>query len=664
MSRSKAQILLGILITATWIQTTIAYKLNATIHDTDLGHITYSDASIKCNRWLTGWLSQSVCESWLKPWTSGVYRSGGKIATFHSSLNHQLASVTIEFQGTDVWVYGPPLSELREVPPDYKICLYESYRLSSAQYCYNTNVTAAYSASNHDQPAVVFARGRLANNQHRIVISVADPVNELTYNGIKFSHVVYTTERPTPWPVEEDRWRYREVVMHDTHPMLSYSPIPSKWEFWRWSPWSARLHTSEDGATTSWHEFNSNEEGYVETKIKAGAIAVYGAPSAYIENRDRLGFACVQLDLGACETIDLKTIYANQKDLVRHEPVLLWRNDALDPSHQTRVSIRSAKTFTGIATIFPFKSIHYREEQEYSSPKPLVGDSKNVTIEHDNYAISYNPGRRCESHGVFGGCSSWFDPWRWREAGPLGSVLTYRSTISKYRVKEDPHITLSFSGSAVYLYGAPTAYAARPFAPQHVCINNACRLIDVEQAYLHPPRRDMESASVDVPQSQSSTAQNITTSMSIPHPELEPVLIWSTTGLNDKLEHTLRLALASLPAPENAEMSIVKIVYTRVTYGRGEYPPKPPAPGQDRAYAGPLKPPYSTNWVPLAHKPLPPISTDLPLHGQSPFLLVFAFVLLQNMGNCATLGPSPKSTGALGAHLAPIQSRYFYRSKP
>ncbi|CAE6515082.1 unnamed protein product, partial [Rhizoctonia solani] len=546
--------------------------------------------------------------------------------------------------GTDVWVYGPPLAELTELPPDYKICLYESYRLSSEHNCYRINVTRAYSASTKDEPAVVFARGRLSNSQHRIVISVADPINSLqAYNGIKFSHAVYTTERPTPWPVEEDHWWYREVVMHDTHPMLSYSSATPKWAFWRSFPWSAKIHTAEDGTTVSWHEFKSSEEGGVDTKIRAGVVAIYGAPSAYINNQDSLGLVCVRLDSGPCETIDLQTIYANQKQLVWHEPILLWRNHALDPNRETRVSIHSIKTSTGAATIFPFKSINYFEEQEYSSTRPPAGDLKNVTVKHDDHSLAYNPGRRCENYGIFNGCSSWFDPWIWREAGPLGGVLTYRSTISQHRVKEDPHITLSFSGSAVYLYGAPTAYAARPFAPQHVCINDACRVIDVEQAYLHPPRGDMESASVGVYQGQNSTAQDITTSMSIPHPELEPVLLWSTSGLNGKLEHRLRLALASLPASDKAEMTIVKIVYTHVAYGLGEYPPKPPAPGPDHAYTGPLQPPYATKWVPPAHERLPPISIDRPPPGQSLSFPMFAFALLV-VGDCATVVGPPTPT--------------------
>ncbi|KAH7335161.1 hypothetical protein B0J17DRAFT_630270 [Rhizoctonia solani] len=540
MSRLKSQTIWAMVMLATWTPSVLAYKVNSTIHDTNLAHVTYSDASIECNNWVYSWFSRPVCSSWSKPWTSGVYHSQDKVATYHSSLNHQLAWITIEFQ--------------------------------------------------------------------------ADPVEDLhVYNGIKFSHAVYTTERPTPWPVEEDHWRYREVIVHDTYPLLYYTPttVP-RWFFWRTDPWSAKVHTTEEGITTSWHEIKSYDEDDrdqwgVETKIKAGAVAIYGAPSAYIENRDSLGL-----------------------DTSLHEPVLLLRNDTLDLSHETRVFIRLVKTTNRTASIFPFKSISYSENQDYSIPTPLVGTLRNVTVNHDDRAVAYNPGRRCERHGFFGLCNSWFDPWKWREAGPLGSILTYRSTTGQYRVKEDPHITLSFSGSAVYLYGAPDVYATRPFARQHVCINNACRVIDVEQAYLHPPRGDMESTGINEVrgQYQSTTVQDGANSMSIPHPELEPVLIWSTTGLDDKVEHTLRLALAALPTPDNAEMSIVKVVYTQVTYGWREHRPDPPGPAPEDAYSGPLYPPYATEWVPLAHKPPPPtLVAPLP-HGQASFTLLLAFAIL------------------------------------
>ncbi|EUC59801.1 transmembrane protein, putative [Rhizoctonia solani AG-3 Rhs1AP] len=591
---------------ATWIRNIMAYKFNTTIHDNDLSHVIYSDTSVKCNRWVRSWLLWKTCDSWAKPWTSGVYHSQGEKVTFHSSLNHRLASVTIKFEGTDVWVYGPPASQLAQPPPDYEICLYESYHTAPKSQCYRTNTTEAYSASeDKEEPVVVFARGQLLDDQHQIVISVANPVDgDQEFNGIRFSHVVYTNERPTPWPVEEDHWRYREVVMHDTHPLLSYSPTTLLG--------SAKVHTVDDGSTISWHEIKSHSEGGVETKIRAGAVAIYGAPSAYIETRESLGSVCIRLDRGRCETVNLKTVYANQREFIQNEsePVLLWRNDRLDPSHETRVSIQLVNASSGATTTFPFKSINYREAQEYSSPQPLTGPLWNVTVNHDDRAISYNPQRRCVHKSWTGWCETWLDRWEKNEVGPSGSVLTYRSTLSKYRTEDDPHITLSFRGSAVYLYGAPAAYAGRPFAPQHVCINDMCRVIDIEQAYLHPP---------------GSAVEDISAPLSSPHPELEPVLIWAITGLDGQLEHTLRLALAPLPSQDDAVMTIVKVVYTQADVRHDEHQ-DPPAPKPDHAYAGPLHPPYATALAPLDHKPLPTISTDT-LLGWPPFLLLFAFFI-------------------------------------
>ncbi|CAE6428898.1 unnamed protein product [Rhizoctonia solani] len=615
VSRLKSQIIWGVLMIATWIWGTAGYRINTTIHDTNLAHVTYSDVSIECDRWVNSWLFWKVCDSWLKPWTPDVYHSQGKIVTFHSSLNHELASVTIDFQGTDVWVYGPSSSQLAEFPPDYKICLYESYHLSSIGQCYRVNTKEAYSASkDEDKPIVVFARGKLQNHSHRIVISVANPVNKTqAYSGIKFSHAVYTSERPTPWPVEEDHWRYREVVMHDTHPLLSYSPLASLERSIRGTAWIAKVHTAEDGTVISWHELRSHSEqdqdqcGIVTRIRGTGAVAIYGAPSAYIENQNMLGFVCVRLDLGLCETVDLKTIYANQRYHTRHDPVLLWRNDGLDPSRETLVSIRLTKMPTGAKTVFPFKSINYFEEKGYASPESVAADFENVTVGREDQNILYSPKKR----------------WKWRKVGPVGSVLTYRSTLSRYRAKEDPHITLSFRGSAVYLYGAPNAYATRPFAPQHVCINNACRVIDVEQAYLHPPPGSMSSAGISRTHGRNEATQDITASLSVPHPELEPVLIWSITGLDDKAEHTLRLAFAPLPSQKNAEMSIVKVVYTKVTYRQGEGRPDPPPPGPDRTYSGPLQLPHTTKWVPLGHKS-PHVLVDPPAPDQQPSIVSFS----------------------------------------
>ncbi|CAE6402030.1 unnamed protein product [Rhizoctonia solani] len=603
MDRFRARVIWGILTIATWTEVALgySYKVNVTLYDTNSAHVTYSDVPIACRRWVNSWLF----------WK-------GKVATLHSSLNHQNSSVNIEFKGSDVWVYGPPLSQLAKLPPDYKICLYEKYNFSTKPDCYQSNITAAYYANkDEDRPVVVFARGGLQHHQHRIEISIADPVDDLQdYDGIKFSHVLYTTERPTPWPIEEDGWRYREVVMDDTHPLFSYSPPTTSDPLAATPAWLARVHTADDGTVMSWHELRSHNEGdqdewRVGSKIKAGAVAIYGAPNAYVErNRYDLGFVCVRLDLGLCEVVDLKTIYANnqQKYYARPEPVLLWYSDALDPSRETLVSIHQVKGPTGTGTVFPFKSMNYFEQKEYTNSGLRVGKSENVTVTNDDRSISYNPPQSCDESARK--CDPWGSPWIQRKVGPLGTKLSFRSTIWNHRDEMDPHVTMSFKGSALYLYGAPNAYAARPFAPQHVCINDVCRVIDVEQAYLHPPS-DVESTGANVAHGHS-TIQGDATSVSIPHPELEPVLIWSITGLDDENLHTFRLALASVPAPLNAEMTFVKISYTRVTYRYGEGRPDPPSPKPDRAYMGPLQPPYATNWTPFDHKPPPPFSINPP----------------------------------------------------
>jgi hypothetical protein len=106
--------------------------------------------------------------------------------------------------------------------------------------------------------------------------------------------------------------------------------------------------------------------------------------------------------------------------------------------------------------------------------------------------------------------------------------------------------------------------------------------------------------------------KNITTS-SGPHPELEPVLIWSMTGLDENIQHKVRLALAALPSVDNAEMSIAKVVYTKVSYEPGQSRPNSPMPHPDPRYEGPLFPPHACKWEPQhSTLPLPTPTTPLP----------------------------------------------------
>ncbi|KAB5587876.1 hypothetical protein CTheo_8681 [Ceratobasidium theobromae] len=598
----------------------ICSGINATIYDTDLAHITYAPEEDFCVQWQNRVFWQT-CAAWAKPWMSEVYRKRGKLASFRRSLDHELPSVTVEFQGYAIWLYGPPRSQLTAIPVDYKICMHEDHHLALDPVCYRIDVSEAYSvAEDYDSPVEIFAKGGLQYQQHRVVVSVGDPINEATaYKGIQFSHAVYTIERPTPWPVDEDAWRFREIIMHDTHPLLSYWPrMPPSW--FR-SGWLAKTYTAEDGSVVSWHELRSRSEENrdqwgVDATITAGAVMVYGIPKAHITDTDYLSYICVRLNSGPCEIVDVQHAYLNAEH--HDESILLWRNDMLDPYRATHISIRLVKTTSGSTTVFPFKAIHYYELQEYSSPEPPVGQLEDIIVTHDNEAIVYHPERRCVTWFLWW-CTGWFDPWAWREAGPTEDKLTYRSTISSYRTTEDPSITLDFQGSAVYVYGAPRGLIESPFASQHICLNDSCHIVDVEQAYLNAPTGTIESASVETPrndvaslnentsqghQGVASTNHNATT-LSELHPELEPVLIWSMTGLDDKLQHTLRLALASLPSEDNAEMSIAKVVYTKVTYDEGQQRPDTPIPQPDRTYEGPLYPPHATKWAPRPPPPPP-----------------------------------------------------------
>ncbi|QRV88972.1 hypothetical protein RhiJN_16990 [Ceratobasidium sp. AG-Ba] len=596
--------------------------INTTIFDTNPAHITYEPREDFCVRWMSHWWSGKSCEMWAQPWTSEVYYDHGRFTGVHRSLNHQLVSMNIEFEGSAIWLYGPPRAQVTVIPPDYKICIQQAHPMVLDEACYRIDIARAYlTAERYDEPVVIFAKGGLQYQSHRVVVSVADPIGSTrTHLGIRFSHAIYTIERPAPWPIDEDKWRFRQVVMHNTHPLLSYHPTPqsSDCSLLGCSPqmgWAPRTYRAEDGNVVSWHELKSRneqniEQWGVETSIVAGSVGVYGIPKAHITSTDYLSHICIAIDFGRCEAVDVQRAYLNTKH--EHESVLLWRHDALDSSRTTRIAVRLLKTTANEMNVFPFKAIEYYEPQEYSSPGLPVGRLENIEVAHDNEQIVYHPGRRCVRH--FGRrCTKWWDPWVWREEGPWETRLTYRSTVWSHRTTEDPSIELDFRGSAVYVYGAPKAFIKAPFASQHICINDVCRIIDVEQAYLNAPvnadlrslaKHESESRGPDI---NERTDNAITSGF---RPEYEPVLIWSMAGLDDQVSHRLRLALAGLPSKDDAEMSIAKIVYTKVVYEPGESRPDPPVPQPDPRYEGPMYPPYARQWAP--RHPLPPSSLPSP----------------------------------------------------
>lgn len=113
------------------------------------------------------------------------------------------ANIGLYNVGSAVWIYGPSRAQLSVIPPEHKICLYEDHHLASEPVCYRVDVAEAYSvAEDLDGPVVIFSKGDLRYQEHRIVISVADPIDETSvHEGIHFSHAVYTNARPTPWSV-------------------------------------------------------------------------------------------------------------------------------------------------------------------------------------------------------------------------------------------------------------------------------------------------------------------------------------------------------------------------------------------------------------------------------------------------------------------------------
>lgn len=102
-----------------------------------------------------------------------------------------------------------------------------------------------------------------------------------------------------------------------------------------------------------------------DTETLAGAVALYGIPKAHITDTDYLSYVCIQINSGPCEIVDVQHAYLNTEH--HDESVLLWQNDALDPSRSTDISIRLLKTSSGSMSVFPFKALHYYEPQEYST---------------------------------------------------------------------------------------------------------------------------------------------------------------------------------------------------------------------------------------------------------------------------------------------------------
>jgi hypothetical protein len=219
MSRLK-NLIPGILAAALLSTDVAARRVNNTIYDTNTAHVAYEPKEDFCTKWNDN-VFWRTCETWANPWRSEVYHSQDRVATFHRSLDHELSSMIINFKGrvrlnightaanirvllgSAIWLYGPPRSQLFTIPVGYKICLRDDHRVAPDLLCYRVNVAEAYSGQDdYESPVLIFSKGGLKLQEHQIVISIADPIGELAqYQGIQFSHAVYTTERPTQWSV-------------------------------------------------------------------------------------------------------------------------------------------------------------------------------------------------------------------------------------------------------------------------------------------------------------------------------------------------------------------------------------------------------------------------------------------------------------------------------
>jgi hypothetical protein len=174
--------------------------------------------------------------------------------------------------------------------------------------------------------------------------------------------------------------------MHDTHPLLSYFPKESTWSSWLYGTgWTPKTYTAEDGTVVSWHElrcigvyrdtwgveatFTGGYGIFLELSVLilsrhiAGSVAVYVAPKAQVTNAGHLGNVCIRVDSGPCQIVDVQLAYLNSE--YDHEPVLLWRHDALDPSRRTHLSVYLVEA-SDETNVFLFNAIHYFESQEYA----------------------------------------------------------------------------------------------------------------------------------------------------------------------------------------------------------------------------------------------------------------------------------------------------------
>lgn len=133
-----------------------------------------------------------------------------------------------------------------------------------------------------------------------------------------------------------------------------------------------------------------------------------------------------------------------------------------------------------------------------------------------------------------------------------------------------PLLELVSVGAAVEIWSAPPSHIQFPAGSVEVCLDSMCEAIDVHHLYLSHPYRNIASV-ID-----SSDNQNASLIRSSDAND-QPVLLWSTWGLDYKQKHQVTVTLieqnpALGPHPGHG---LKALMLDRITYTKVFEPPSP-----------------------------------------------------------------------------------------
>ncbi|KAF9509737.1 hypothetical protein BS47DRAFT_1396583 [Hydnum rufescens UP504] len=396
-----------------------------------------------------------------------------------------------------------------------------------------------------------------------------------------------------------ETWAHDQITLHDTHPLISYSPdttcIPLPFHWWetchrRHSPWALKDYQDRNtGLSQSYHvvsDRRNGAKGEGPREISFVLHAIYGAPPSVV------GSPAAQeicIDDLVCHNLDVESAYLHAKDM--DDRVLIWSGDIPNPDPQPhRIVIRMIGSSSLEAEPEKFMTLDrviYTPDTGYESPRsyplPAGATIKEISIEDTSRRIAYYGVEICTSWWwwrLLAGCSSTASPWEGKlfqvKAGstapwrPQIRTETYHQATTMFDVgKQDPQTQaiFNFKGSAVCVYGAPRSQITYPHGAQQVCLDEMCHYIDAHQLYLNIPH--VTSSSRIFP-AQLSTSNNVS-SASSEALEDQPVLLWCAEGLDYTMRHRLVYKLVE-PNPRYGPgdggvrkgMTVAHIAYARV----------------------------------------------------------------------------------------------------